>query len=534
VPFLRTAGLLLVPIFAERRVFLECGGLTPLCGVSPLLVGHVEQPFTWSSPARLGRFAISILLFSPFLFSCSHPRQPVLAITHITVIDMTGAAPLADQTVIIEKQRVSDLGPSNAVTIPRGAQILDAHGKFLIPGLVDMHIHLTAAGEPDGSRKFIIPLLLANGVTSVRDMGSYLESILPLRKEIEEGKRIGPGIITPGPYLDGSPPSFQPSLVVTTRAQADEAVHQLVSRGVDFIKVQSVLSRDAYFAVAQAAEREHIVFVGHVPDRITAAKAADAGQRSIEHLTNVLRGCSRDEPKLIREQFAVPPKTETPSQSQARISRWQREILDSYSPEKASALISKFKQKDVWQTPTLILLKNDAFPTLENSAMSDDRAKFTPSRTLDSWKQSRTEQMKIVSPQESELHAQLLSKSMDLVSQMQKAGVRLLAGTDSPAPYVFPGSSLHDELQLLVEAGLTPFESLQAATKSPTEFLHSDKDSGTIEKGKFADIVILDANPLEDIRNTRKVRAVILHGKLLDRPTLDQLLDSIRSFASAN
>jgi imidazolonepropionase-like amidohydrolase len=447
---------------------------------------------------------------------------------------MAGAALLADQTVVIEKQRISDLGPSNAVAIPRGAQILDAHGKFLIPGLADMHTHLTSAGEPDGSRKFIIPLLLANGITSVRDMGGYLESLIPLRKEIAEGKLLGPSIITPGPYLDGSPPSFQPSLVVTTRSQSDAAVHRLVARGVDFIKVQSILSRDAYFAVAQAAQREHIVFVGHVPDRVTAAEAADAGQHSIEHLTNVLRGCSRDEPKLMREQFFIAAKQQSPGQSRARESRWLNRLLNEYSPEKAAALIAKFKEKDVWQTPTLVLLKNDAFPTLENVATSRDRAKFIPSRTLDTWKKSRTEQMKTVSPQDSELHAQLLRKSMNLVAQMQKAGVKILAGTDSPAPYVFPGSALHDELQLLVEAGLTPFEALQAATKSPAEFLHTPKNSGTIEKGKFADLVLLDANPLNDIRNSRKIRAVILRGKLLDRLTLDQLLDSVRSFASAN
>ena len=447
---------------------------------------------------------------------------------------MAGAAPLADQTVIIEKQRISDLGPSDAVTIKRGAQILDAHGKFLIPGLVDMHVHLTAAGEPNGSRKFIIPLLLANGVTSVRDMGGYLESLIPLRKEIAEGKRFGPRFITPGPYLDGSPPSFQPSLVVTNRKEADQAVHQLVSRGVNFIKVQSILSRDAYFAVAQAAQRDRIAFVGHVPDRVTAAEAADAGQRSIEHLTNVLRGCSRDEPKLMREQFFITVKQQSPGQSRARESRWLHRLLDAYSPEGAATLLAKFKEKDVWQTPTLVLLKNDAFPSLENSAMSDDRAEFIPSRTLETWEYSRIEQMKTVSPRDSDLHAQLLRKSMDLIAQMQKAGVKILAGTDSPAPYVFPGSSLHEELQLLVEAGLTPFEALHAATKNPAEFLHTEKDSGTIEKGKYADLVLLDSNPLENIRNTRKIRAVILRGKLLDRSTLDQLLADVQQFAAAN
>jgi len=474
------------------------------------------------------------LVFSACLLfhACSPPGEHALAITHVTVIDMTGAAPLADQTVIIQKDRIANIGASNTVAIPRGAQTLDAHGKFLIPGLVDMHIHLTAAGEPDGSRKFIIPLLVANGITSVRDMGGYLESLKPLRKEIAEGKRLGPRIVTPGPYLDGSPPSFQPSLVVTNAVEASEDVHQLAALGVDFIKVQSILSREAYFAIAQAAQREHITLVGHVPDRVTAAEAADAGQHSIEHLTNVLRGCSRDEPKLMREQFFITAKQQSPSQSRARESRWLHRLLDAYSPEAAAALIAKFREKDVWQTPTLVLLKNDAFPTLEGPAASDDRDKFIPSRTLSAWKKSRADQMKTISQQDSDLHAQLLRKSMDLVAQMQKAGVKILAGTDAPAPYVFPGFGLHDELQLLVAAGLTPFEALQSATKSPAEFLHTTRDSGTVEKGKPADLVLLDANPLQDIRNTGRIRAVILRGKFLDRAALDQLPAEVQKFGS--
>jgi len=488
---------------------------------------------------RIGSFLRCVILTLAWtifflLCACSARHEPALAITHVTIIDMTDAAPLADQTVVIEKQRIAAIGPSSSVAIPRGAQIVDARGKFVIPGLTDMHIHLTAAGEPDGSRKFMLPLLLANGITTVRDMGGYLESIRPLQKEIQEGKRFGPRIVTPGPYLDGSPPSFEPSLVVTNQVQADEDVSQLVALGVDFIKVQSVLGREAYFAIAQAAQREHITFVGHVPDRVTATEAADAGQHSIEHLTNVLRGCSRDEAKLMREQVYVPLKQETAEQSHSRVVRWQKELMDSFSPGKAAALIAKFKEKDVWQTPTLVLLKNDAFPTPENLFATVSRAEYIPPRTLDIWKKSRIEQMRTTSPQDYELHAHLLRKSMDMVAEMQKAGVKILAGTDAPAPDVFPGSGLHDELQLLVEAGLTPFAALQSATKSPAEFLHSTRDSGTVENGKFADLVLLDANPLDDIRNTRKIRAVILGGKLLDRDALIVLVAQELRFASGH
>jgi len=468
------------------------------------------------------------------VISCSRPSEKSLAITNVTVIDMTGAAPRPGQTVLVVGERIVAVGTAGSLHLPSGATIVDGTAKFLIPGLADMHVHLTAASEPDGSRKFMIPLLLANGITTARDMGGYLESLVPLREEIKKGKRLGPQIFYAGPYLDGSPPSFQPSLVVMNRAQANDDVHQLVQRGVDFIKVQSILNRDAYFAIAEAARQEHITFVGHVPDHVTAADAADAGQHSVEHLTNVLRGCSSDEAKLMREQFYVAPKKETLEQAHARVVRWQRELLESYSQPEAGALIGKFVAKDVWQTPTLVLLKNDAFPTSSNNATQDEHVKYIPQALLAIWKKGRGEQMRLVGAEESKLREQLFAKSAALVGQMRRSGVGVLAGTDSPAPYVFPGFALHEELAMLVDAGLTPAEALQAATRSAAEFLGKGKNSGTIAEGKYADLVLLDANPLEEIRNTRRIRAVIVRGKLLDRGALDEMLESVLSFAGTH
>ncbi len=280
-----------------------------------------------------------------------------------------------------------------------------------------------------------------------------------------------------------------------------------------------------------AAKGANVSLVGAVPDRVTAAEAADAGQRSIDHLTNVLRGCSRDEPKLMREQFYGPAKEESPAEAHARVVRWQREILDSYSQSVAGALIAKFARNSVWQTPTLVLLQNDAFPTLQDAASQDPALKYIRAVTLDIWKQDRAEQMRFVTPAESELRANLLAKSANVVAEMQRAGVEILAGTDSPAPYVVPGFSLHHELELLVQAGLTPLQALQAATSRAAEFLGESSDSGTVAAGKYADLVLLDANPLENIRSTQKIRAVILRGQFLDRPNLDKFLQEVQAFA---
>jgi imidazolonepropionase-like amidohydrolase len=468
------------------------------------------------------------------LGACKEPQSSVVAVAHVTVIDMTGAAPALDQTVLIDKEKITALGASSTVAVPSGARIIDARGKFLIPGLSDMHVHLTGAGEPSGSRELFLPLLLANGITSVRDMGGYLDYLISLRGEIDEGKRVGPQIVFAGPYLDGNPPSFQPSLVVTTRKQAPVAIHSLVEKGVDFIKVQSQLSREAYFAIAQTCRAEHRTFSGHVPDRVTAWEASDAGQRSIEHLTCELRACSTNEADLMRKQFRVLTQKATTAQSKARQLAWQREVLESYSEQKAAALIEKFREQQTWQTPTLILLRNDAFPSSDSNLTSDPNAKYVPVKLLENWSKSYGAQMKNISAEEFSLRAAMLEKSLALVGLMQKDGVKILAGTDSAAPYVVPGFSLHEELALLVKAGLTPMEALQAATRNPAEFLGHLDSQGTIAVGKDADLVLLDANPLVDIHNTKKIGVVIIHGKLLDRAALDELLTNSEKFAAAN
>jgi imidazolonepropionase-like amidohydrolase len=496
---------------------------------------HTNPGLRISFDRRVRRIHHFTCLFvAIWFFGCSKPAGPVLAITHATVIDATGAPPQPDMTVLITDHRIAAVSGSLSISIPRNAHIIDATGKFLIPGLVDSHVHLTGAGEPDGSRDFFLPLLLANGVTTVRDMGGYLESLVPLRRDIREGKRLGPQIFFAGPYLDGSPPSFQPSLVVTNAVEASEDVRTLVQQGVDFIKVQSILSRDAYFAIAASARREHIAFAGHVPDRVTAAEASDAGQRSIEHLTGVLRACSSDEPRLIREQFQAAPRNATAESSHARAMAWQRELLRSYSDQHAGALIAKFVHNQTWQVPTLILLRNDAYPRAETDSPADPLLRFVPRAIAETWKQVRLTQDKLMNKGDFDLRERLFMQSMHIVAQMQSSGVSIQAGTDSAAPYIIPGFALHQELALLVKAGLSPMQALQTATKNPADFFGQGKVQGTIEPGKAADLLLLDANPLEDIRNTQGIRALVVRGKLLDRGALDVLLSSTQKFASAN
>lgn len=468
------------------------------------------------------------------LASCKSRRPDALAILHATVIDVATGQTARNSTVLIENAQIQAVGSDDSVEIPPGAKTIDATGKFLIPGLADMHIHLTGSGEPQGSREFILPLLLANGITTVRDMGGTVESLRKLKREIDSGDRPGPQIFFTGPYLDGEPPYFQPSIVVETPAQADAAVRDLKQQGVDFIKVQSRLQPAAYFAIAEAARKEGIRFVGHVPDSISPAQASDAGQASIEHLTGILLACSSQEDSLRHEQTNPPPRGETPRQASIRQRKWQQAVLDTYSEEKAKTLYAKFLANHTWQVPTLPLLAHLAYLTPATDTFNAPERKYIPRGVLKNWTQGRAQALANKSAPDFDQRAQLLAASYKAVRDMSAAGVPIMAGTDSAAPNVYPGFSLHQSIAELVDAGLTPLQALQSATTRPAEFLKLSAKQGTIAPGQRADLVLLDANPLENIHNTQEIFAVILKGKILDRQALDAFLESAANFATQN
>jgi imidazolonepropionase-like amidohydrolase len=473
-----------------------------------------------------------LLCFFFLLSSCHKPYPATIAITHATVIDATDAPPKPNFTVLLDNEKISAVGPDSTLEIPTGARVIDATGKFLIPGLADMHIHLMGAGEPTGSREFILPLLIANGITTVRDMGGDAAQLKKLKKEIDSGDQPGPQIFFTGPYLDGNPPYFQPSIIVQTPAEADAAVRKLKSEGADFIKVQSGLKPGAYFAIAEAARKENIRFVGHVPDSISASQASDAGQASIEHLTGILLACSSSEAELREQQLHPPSHKETPRQASLRQRAWQQAVLNSYSAEKAQKLYAKLLANHTWQVPTLPLLIELAFLTPTTDRAGDPNLKYIPQNLKKIWKQGRAESLANKTPGDFLLRAKLVEASLKAVGDMHAAGIPIMAGTDSTAPNLVPGFALHDSLADLVLAGLTPMQALQAATSKPAEFLNRSNEQGTIAPGQRADLVLLDANPLADIHNTEKIRAVFLKGKVLDRAALDALLKKAAQFAA--
>ena len=447
-----------------------------------------------------------------------------LVFTHVTIIDGTGAPAKSDMTVEITGSRITEVGPSADLRIPKAAQVVDATGKFLIPGLWDMHVHWFRYD------KTFLQLFPINGVTGVRVMwGAPIH--FEWRKEFEEGTLLGPRMAIAGNILDGPKPIWPGSMAIADEAEARQAVITTKQQGYDFVKVYTRLPREAYFAIADEAKKQHIPFAGHVPQSVSVAEASDAGQKSIEHLTGILPACSSREEELRQRLYAYSNPLvgqRPPDPSLLRL--LTRQMLETFSTQKATALFARLKQNQTWQCPTFTVLRSGAFIN-DPSFRNDPRLKYMPSQLRTSWDSANDFRFRTRTAEDFNLARAVYRKQIEVAGLMHKAGVEFIAGTDVLNPFCFPGFSLHDELAILVEAGLSPMEALQAATLNPARFLGKEKDIGTVANGKIADLVLLDANPLDDIRNTTKINSVVVNGRLLDRTALDQLLTQVRATA---
>ncbi len=388
-----------------------------------------------------------------------------LALTHVTVIDATGAPARKDMTVVIKGDRIAALGPAGEVPVPEGARVVEATGKFLIPGLWDMHGHLSYAKEP------ALALMVMNGVTGVRDLGGDLNVIDRWREEIARGTRLGPHIVRAGPFVDGPKPGAGDRLTVTNAAEARQAVGTLKQRGVDCIKVHNALTRDAFFALADEARKQGVPLAVHLPSGLwekqtgglTIAEASDAGARSLEHIETLF------ESALYRKEAPA---------------KGFDEAFAEYMGDAGAPLFARMVRNDTWFVPTLVAYFRGFV------LWSSDPAAL---------------------PKRMAVHL----KHIELVRAMHRAGVQIMAGSDFSDWALLPGFDLHDELAFLVQAGFTPMEAIQAATIKPATFLGKKDSLGTVETGKIADLVLIDADPIENINHTRMINSVILGGKLI-------------------
>jgi len=477
-------------------------------------------------------FELIILL--SLLVSCSGGRpesnkeQKVLIFTHTAIINTASGGYQSDMTVVITGGRITDIKKSGESRSPKGAQVIDATGKFLIPGLWDMHAHWWDADY--------LPIFIANGVTGLRIMwGSPMH--FKWREEIFNGTRLGPRLFIGSPIIDGPHPLWPGTISVSNENDAREVVRKFKTMGYDFIKTYDLLPRDVYFAIADESKKLDITFAGHIPSSVSATEASEAGQISFEHLASgslgILLGCTGKEADLLKEREEAFKGVYNQSQTHSQLGAYRNyanKVLETYNDEKASSLFTLFARNNTWQCPTLTCLRSYRYLN-DTDFTNDVRLKYMPRAEKESWELKNNPREASYSLEDWVVERKVYNQELELVGAMEKVGVKFIAGTDVASPFCFPGFSLHDELSLFVQAGLTPMEALQTATYNAAEFMGHLDSLGTVEVGKIADLVLLDANPLEDINNTRKISAVVVGGKYYPGTSLDEMLKRIETLA---
>lgn len=466
------------------------------------------------------------------LAACASPET--IAVTNVSVIDVQRGEAEPEQTVLISDGIIVDVGPSDQIAIPRGATELAGTGKYLIPGLWDMHVH-TSSDEV--TRQILLPIFIANGVTGVRIMSGDcvedeppgcveegfpeplpdIDQVRQWQSEVASGRLVGPRMLI-GSYYVNSPGPDEPSTRYYPRTEEHGREHArlLAERGVDFIKIYSGVSREAFFGIADEANEIGLPFEGHTPFMVWPSEASDAGQRSIEHLGfgNVEMECSTDATRL-RDLLVA--EFDGPSPELLPI---LLEQVATYDPDKCRALAERFVRNDTWVVPTFMIARLPE--ELGEGWRSEPYARFLHpvERTLWESREPAYDE-DLGSAVERSGHSRWMR---GLARMMHEAGVRILAGSDAGEIGVYWGIGLHQELELMVSAGLSEADVLRAATISAAEFMGAADTLGSVEPGKSADLVLLDANPLDDISNTQQIAAVLARGRLYRRDQIEDLL----------
>jgi len=446
-----------------------------------------------------------------------------LEITDVTVIDTGGSAPKEGQTIAVEGDRISQVGDAKKVRAPKGAQVVNGRGLYAIPGLWDMQVHVW---ETD--RTF--PLFIANGVLGVRNMGGHLDELKRWRAQVVNGELLGPRMVISGPLLDGFPPEYPDySVVVNDPGEARAAVDSLKESGVDFILLSGHLTMEEYNAIAEECKKINLPFAGSFARGVWASEASAAGQGSIEQLHGSLEESSKNFDRIAHLDD-LPPAN--PADESARSLARLKLEADSLDPERLKNLAVLFVKNGTRQVPALVATHATVFLD-DASTLNDPRLAYIGQKDRKEWTAVRERFLRAGPAEFWALAPAAYQESIAITREYHRDGVSILGGTDAGgSSFVIPGFDLHNELVALVEAGFTPLEALQSVTIDAARFLGREDDFGKVANGKAADFVLLDANPLDDIRNTQKIRAVVVQGKYLDRAALDALLAHVKESAS--
>jgi hypothetical protein len=448
-----------------------------------------------------------------------------IAITGVTVIDVADGRRLTRQTVVVRGTRIAAMG-RRGVRIPAGARIVDGRGRFLIPGLWDMHVHSAAAAARER------PLYLALGVTGVRDMHSPSDGAPGLGSAapspLHEGAVVGPRVVAGGPVLDGVGSLVPGALLVRNAAEARRVVDSLAAAGADFIELYDFVPRDAFFGAVTQARQRGMAVAGRVPYAVSVAEAAEGGISSVERMRGLEYDCSPIGDSLRAEMVSLLADVAAGRAASTVLPPARERVLlaavAARDEPRCARAIEMLRRHNGWVVPTLGWGSGDGAVVLGDTA----RMRYVPRETRAEWARILADEKKGPEPGWSKRSRTERAN----VPILRRVGVPILAGTGAGEYGLVAGFSLHDELAQLVATGLTPLEALRAATVNPARFMRASDSLGTVEAGKLADLVLLDGDPLASIRNTRRIRAVIANGRLYDRKGLNGLLEAVARAAN--
>jgi imidazolonepropionase-like amidohydrolase len=481
------------------------------------------------------RHPIHPLALALFVAMRAFAQTAPLAVVDVNVVDVVKGEIRSHQNVLIANGRIAAAGSSNAISVPAQAVRIPGEGRYLIPGLWDMHIHLRSDQvKPDvrlvDENAALLDLFLPNGVVGVREMGGDLaDSVFRWRDEIRAGKRTGPRILTAGRKIDQEPPTWTGSLGVKTPESAREAVRHVKQSGADFVKVYfSNIPPEVLRAVVEEAHKNGLKVIGHLANNLPIQTVLDIGQDGIEHAMSLIATKRDDSERLSREAAA----RRGTSLAMLLPERWAR-LLYLEDAKEEERVYQAMAQKQVWVTPTLTVNIRTWQELGERDFESDDRKRFLFPAIWESW-DPKLGLRKPLEGRTRGVFAEGIKRVQKAVVAANMAGVPMLAGTDCGVNnnFMIPGWSLHEELENLVKAGLAPMDALRMATINAARWRGADASEGAVEEGKIADLVLLRSNPLEAIRHTREIESVFAGGKYLNRSDLDAMLRQAEDRAS--
>ena len=426
--------------------------------------------------------------------------------------------------ILISGEKIIGMGAVGSLDTPKGTKKIDAVGLYAIPGLWDAHIHMTTWPEYTSQ---LSQLLIANGITSVRDMGGQIETVAALREHNRQPDVVAPRMWIAGPIIDGPPQlALGYGVEVDTPEEATNLIDSLVEQGVDFVKAYELLRPEVFRALMRQAQHHHLPAAGHIPQRMSIREVLELGPYDLQHLGGTCAGMKYD---CVTDGHPMPDRTaildaRTPNESggdlMMKVCRETHLTPEDMDPEKIAALIQLFVEKGTWHTPTLTTCVTDNEVGFTDDSYMTDAIRYLPEP-----RRKYARELRNPTADPTNVY-KFVPWKIKVVNQMHKAGVKFLAGTDSP-PVHTPGFALHMELKALVVAGLSPLDALKTATLNPAEFFSITEDFGSIEVGKFADMVLLDKDPTIDIDHCRCINSVLSRGQFFDRAALDALLTGI-------